>query len=273
MRRDSVEKRVSVIVAARNEEGRIRRCIESLIQSIGPLDEIIVVNDGSTDRTAAELSLIDSDVVRVLANAQSLGRAASRNAGILVAQGKYIAIQDADDEALPGRIEIPVAMLESDGDLVAASGQCVAVTEKGFLWRHTSFPIEREEVKVALANSDMAVCHTGSVIRRSALDQVGLYDPEFIRAQDLELFKRLSRLGPIENSARDTVLYTHNAFLSWAYWSLSRRHHDVIASRRALPILGRIVMYALAMCRRSIRMLATHSEAKSSLSIAREGIS
>lgn len=266
-----MEKRVSVIVAARNEEGRIRRCIESLIKSIGPLDEIIVVNDGSTDRTAAELSLIDSDVLRVLTNADSEGRAASRNAGILVARGKYIAIQDADDEALPGRIEIPVAMLESDDDLVAASGQCVAVTEKGFLWRHTSYPIEREDVRVALANSDMAVCHTGSVIRHSALEQVGLYDPQFIRAQDLDLFKRLSRLGPIENSPVDIVLYTHNAFLSWAYWNLSRSHHDVIAGRSALPILARVIRYTFAMCRRSIRMLATHSEARFSLASVRGG--
>ncbi|MEW9872758.1 glycosyltransferase family 2 protein [Arthrobacter sp. HS15c] len=263
-----MQKRVSVIIAARDEEKRIKRCIDSLIASLGPEDEIIVVNDGSTDGTGRELALFGSKI-QVLTNEVSMGRAASRNAGIMVAKGKYIAIQDADDEALPGRIEIPVGMLEGDEHLVAASGQCVAVTDGGHYWRHNRYPTSREEVKEQFEASVMAVCHTGSVIRRRALDEAGLYDPTYIRAQDLELFKRLSKLGPIESSPLDTVLYTHNAWLSWAYWTLSRKHHDAIAGRPALSFPLTILRYLLAMTRRSLRLVTTHASAKAALIRAR----
>lgn len=259
-----MQKRVSVIVAARNEEKRIKRCIDSLAAALGPHDEIIVVNDGSTDGTKRELAKFGNEI-QVVTNEVSLGRAASRNAGILVANGRYVAIQDADDEALPGRIEIPVGMLERNQRLVAASGQCIAVTSRGVYWRHNSYPTRSQEVKDQLESSIMAVCHTGSVIRRRALDEVGLYDPTFVRAQDLDLFKRLSKLGPIESSPIDTVLYTHNVWLSWSYWKLSRKHHDAISGRAALPVPLMILRYLLAMARRSLRLFTTHLAARAAV--------
>lgn len=264
-----MEIRVSVIVAARNEENRIRACIESLLSVIGPLDEIIVVNDGSTDGTARVLSQLRNDVVSVITHSESQGRAASRNAAIEASRGKYIAIQDADDEALPGRIEIPLLILENDENLVAASGQCVAVTNHGFAWRHHVYPTSREDIRKGFAFSNMAVCHTGSVIRRSALDRAGLYNSDFVRAQDLELFKRLSLLGPIENSPLDTIIYRHDAWLTWDYWRLSRKHHDVIAGRAPLPLSVLSARYVIAMLRRVARMCSSHRQAEAALARAR----
>lgn len=262
-----MEVRVSVIIAARNEELRIARCVESLLAAMGPMDEIVVINDGSTDATYDVVSKYESDRVRVISNPESVGRAASRNSGIRIARGKYIAIQDADDEALPGRIQIPLALLEADDRLVAASGQCIAVTDRGFHWRHTVYATSRESIRSSFERSTMAVCHTGSIIRRSALETTGLYDPAFVRAQDLELFKRLSSLGPIENSPLDVVLYTHNVWLEWTYWRTSRKHHDVIANRAPLPFVAQMVRYALAMVRREGKKYITHRDAVASLAV------
>lgn len=264
-----MEVRVSVIVAARNEESRIGACLASLLKVIGPYDEIIVVNDGSTDGTSRILSQIKNDAIRVITHHESRGRGASRNAAIKASKAKYIAIQDADDEALPGRIDIPLGILEGDDSLVAASGQCLAVTEGGYAWRHHRYPTSPEAIRRSFAESTMAVCHTGSLIRRSALDEAGLYNSEFIRAQDLELFKRLSLVGPMENSPRDTIIYEHNAWLSWDYWRLSRKHHDVIAGREPLPLPLLAGRYALAMIRRMIRMRISHRQARAALASAR----
>ncbi|MDR6790959.1 glycosyltransferase involved in cell wall biosynthesis [Pseudarthrobacter oxydans] len=261
--------RVSVIVAAKDEEKRIGRCITSVIDSIGPNDEIIIIDDGSVDRTAQEVAAFESSRVKVLTNIKPMGRAAARNAGIQVARGRYIAIQDADDEALMGRIDIPVSMLERNPELVAASGQCVAVTDRGFAWRHMKYPTDPKRIREYFDDSVMAVCHTGSVIRRSALDQVGLYDPSYVRAQDLDLFKRLAAVGPIENSEEDIIIYTHNAWLDWRYWRLSRFHHDLIAERPPLPKALLALRYIVSMSVRSVRLLVTHFEANASLSKAK----
>ncbi len=254
--------RVSVIVAARNEENRIGACIASLLRVLGRDDEIIVVNDGSNDATGAEVLAFDDSRVRLLENAHSLGRGASRNLGISSSNGSYIAIQDADDVALPGRIDIPLTLLESEPDLVAASGQCIAVTEGGAFWRHHRYPVTPEEIANEFLQSTMAVCHTGSVIRRSALEDVGLYDTRFVRAQDLELFKRLSARGPIRNSPLDVVLYTHNPWLTWNYWITSRRNHDAIAGRKGLPFFALIGRYMLAMLRRQAKRMLTGRAAR-----------
>ncbi|ABM08167.1 glycosyltransferase family 2 protein [Paenarthrobacter aurescens] len=254
--------RISVVIAARNEELRIGNCISSLLKVLGDDDEIIVINDGSTDGTRAEVLSFSDARVRLLENAESRGRGASRNFGIANAKGRYIAIQDADDVALPGRIEIPLALMESQPDLVAASGQCIAVTKRGVYWRHRKYPLLAGDVADEFRRSTMAVCHTGSLIRRSALDEVGLYDTSLVRAQDLELFKRLAMKGPIRNSPLDVVLYTHDAWLSWNYWRTSRRNHDVIAGRAGLPLPALVGRYLLAMVRRQARKFSTSRTAR-----------
>jgi glycosyltransferase involved in cell wall biosynthesis len=257
-----VSMRVSVIVAARNEERRLGACIGSLLNILGRNDEIIVINDGSTDSTRAVVLSFDDSRVRLLENNESRGRGASRNLGITNAKGTFIAVQDADDVALPGRINIPLALLESEPSLVAASGQCIAVTKRGVYWRHYLYPVLPNEIADDFSHSRMAVCHTGSLIRRSALDEVGLYDTSLLRAQDLELFKRLAAKGPIRNSPLDVVLYTHDAWLSWKYWRTSRGYHDVIAGRTGLPLPALMVRYLVSMVRRQVRKLATSPSAR-----------
>ena len=89
---------VSIIVAAYNEEKYIGRCLRSLLNQTMPQDqyEIIVVNDGSTDRTNFALELFH-DAIRPITNSQNIGLPASINKGILASKAPYVVRVDADD--------------------------------------------------------------------------------------------------------------------------------------------------------------------------------
>ena len=94
----TLPKKISVIVAAYNQEKFIGRCLRSLLnQSINPSEfEIIVVNDGSTDRTSYALELFHGSIT-VIENSVNLGLPAALNVGINHSSSEYLIRVDSDD--------------------------------------------------------------------------------------------------------------------------------------------------------------------------------
>lgn len=93
---------ITVIIPVYNAEPFIRGCVESVLAQSRPADEIIVVDDGSTDGTPGILDEF-RDRVTVL-DQENAGRSAARNRAIKVAQGDYVAFLDADDVFLPSHL-------------------------------------------------------------------------------------------------------------------------------------------------------------------------
>lgn len=115
MRQQNDTINVSVIIAAYNEEKNIEKCIESIVSQKYSSLEIIVVDDGSTDKTEALLQLL-SKKYRVLSyyKQKNQGVSVARNTGLNYAKGKYIMFMDADDELLPECIERMVSEIQMD---------------------------------------------------------------------------------------------------------------------------------------------------------------
>ncbi|HOM77565.1 MAG TPA: glycosyltransferase family A protein, partial [Anaerohalosphaeraceae bacterium] len=87
---------ISVVIPAYNCQAYIRRAIDSVLGQSRPADEIIVVDDGSTDGTAEAVRTYGAKVI--LIQQENAGVSAARNAGIRAASGDWIAFLDADDE-------------------------------------------------------------------------------------------------------------------------------------------------------------------------------
>lgn len=114
--------RASVIVPAYNAEPFVRRAIASVLTQTEQYCEVLVVDDASSDATAAVVGRIAAQDarVRLFRNTINMGPAASRNRGIAQARGDWIVLLDADDELMPHRIETLIALGEQHGaDLVA----------------------------------------------------------------------------------------------------------------------------------------------------------
>jgi glycosyltransferase involved in cell wall biosynthesis len=165
---------VSVIVAAHNEERYVGRCIRSLLAQRFPRDkfDIIVVDDGSTDRTQAILTTF-GDNITVLRNDSNLGLPASLNRAITSMHSKFIVRVDADDYVNSSYLEVLYMFLAENPQMDAVSCDYLLVDD-------------REEVLQRRdASKDPIAC--GIMFRTEQLIDIGLYDESFLRHEDRDL--------------------------------------------------------------------------------------
>ncbi len=225
---------VSVIVAARDAERTIDGAVRSVLAQVLDDLELIVVDDGSVDRTSAVLSGITDPRLKTLRLESSVGRGAARNLAAAHAEGRYLAVQDADDISLPQRLSLTAALAAADDRVVVVSGQALAQAPRLGQWRVQRYPTCDEAIRRSLDVGVMSVCHQAALIRRDAFEAVGGYDVHCVRAQDLNLMIRLLPTGRFAAVAQDVLVYRHPVVLPFSFWWHSRRFtYKAIASARA----------------------------------------
>ena len=165
---------VSVIVAAHNEERFIGRCIRSLLAQRFPRDkfEVVVVNDGSTDRTPMILASFGSDI-RVLTNDTNIGLPASINRAVHTIHSKYLVRVDADDYVNGSFLDVLYMFLAENPDLDAVACDYLLVDD-------------REDVLGRRNCMDEPIA-CGIMFRTDQLLDVGLYDETFLLHEDRDL--------------------------------------------------------------------------------------
>ena len=114
---------VSVIMPVYNGEKYIRKAVESVYEQ-GVSLELLVIDDGSTDHTEEVLSAYEGrEDFRYIKNEQNMGAAGSRNRGVGLAQGTYIAFLDADDWWESGKLKEQLKRLEETGYVLCSTGR------------------------------------------------------------------------------------------------------------------------------------------------------
>lgn len=165
---------ISVIVAAHNEERYIGRCLRSLLAQTFPRTkfDIIVVDDGSTDRTPAVLQTFGNDV-KVLRNDENIGLPASLNRAISSTHSKFVVRVDADDFVNASFLEILHLFLTENPRMDAVACDYLLVDD-------------REEV-LARCDAMKEPIACGIMFRTEQLIDIGLYDESFLRHEDRDL--------------------------------------------------------------------------------------
>ncbi len=194
---------ITAVIPAWNAGRFIARTLQSVINQTRPADEIIVVDDGSTDNTAEVVQSFGSQV-RYLHQANA-GASAARNAGIKAASSQWIAFLDGDDEWLPDTLAQHESAIRNRPDLVwfmanyllcscnenyRALGHDPAHVDK-LLHGQTSFP------SYFFACSHQVFSWTGTfIIRRDILEEVGMFKVGLPRYNDIELWFRIAYRYP-----------------------------------------------------------------------------
>ncbi|WP_198285598.1 glycosyltransferase [Cellulosimicrobium cellulans] len=183
---------VSIVMAALNRENVIRGAIESVLRQSYRHWELIVVDDGSTDATAAIVrELAQSDTrIRLLERPHG-GVSRARNAGLRSARGELIAFLDTDNLWRPRFLELSVKALDAEAKVLAVYAGMRIETSNG------SVEYLGAQVSVAHLAKGNAVDLNTVVARATAIQSVGEFDASIKRWVDYDLILRLSAAGEL----------------------------------------------------------------------------
>ena len=218
--------RVSVILPVYNGARFLAEALRSVLAQTLPPDEIIVVDDGSTDGTAqviAEASAASTVPIRAVYQ-ENQGPAAARNRGLSLAQGELLAFQDADDLWSVNKLALQVALLQRYPQAHAVIGYSqLAFTDSG----EGSSTISQGRPGPILLLQE-------GLFRRSLFELVGPFDPRLRGDEDIEWFLQLL-VHPVELLIHPDVVLTYRRHAANLTGSLAAsRRQFLLALQRSV---------------------------------------
>ena len=183
---------VTVLIGAYENEATVARAVESILgQTMRDL-ELIVIDDGSRDGSAAaaEAAIAGDPRGRVMRMERNLGIARSLNAGLEAAAAAVVAIQDADDYSAPDRLERELAVLDAEPDVAVVGSRMREVDAEGRGLRpRTSFAAG--DVGPVLMRFN-PIPNGSAAFRKVVALTIGGYDPRYRYATEYDLWLRIA---------------------------------------------------------------------------------
>ena len=183
---------VSVIIPAYNAEKYIKETVESALAQTWPAKEIIVVNDGSTDRTAKILRSFDHQIIVI--NQVNHGAGAARNTGIQAAQGEYFAFLDSDDLWDPHFLEVHIKNHAANPGLDITYCWWNYIDGNGHLLPESDRYYEQGNLLEQLVITNRFGPIVG-MAKKEALEKVGNFDEALTNTEDWDFWLRAAIHG------------------------------------------------------------------------------
>lgn len=195
---------ITVLMSVYNGEKYLAEAIESILRQTFTDFEFLIINDGSTDYSEQILYSYNDPRIRIVNNSKNIGLTKSLNKGLKLARGKYIARMDADDISLPKRLEKQFEFMEQHLE-VGICGSWTAVF--GDIEKKTfRIPTKYDDIKCSLLFQN-PIPHPTAFFRKQLFDEYKLlYNEEFKRSQDYELWSRAAFVFPVTNIDEVLVL-------------------------------------------------------------------
>ena len=204
---------ISVIIPMKNAEPYVREAIESVLRQAEVELEVVVIDDGSTDRSAEIVRATGDPRVRIIPGPQQ-GIAAAFNAGLAAAQGTYLARCDADDRYPTDRLAWQVAWLDAHPDFVAICGAFASMNEKGRIVTERVVG-DAAEVTEELRNGVGRSHLCSYAMRTDVVRRIGGCRTWFTMSEDADLQYRLAEAGRVWYEPRVSYLYRlHDASIT-----------------------------------------------------------
>nr|WP_294514592.1 glycosyltransferase [uncultured Rhodopila sp.] len=257
--------RVSVLMTTYNGAGFIRDSIDSVLAQTLTDFELVVVDDGSTDATAAVLAAYDDPRLRVVRPERNLGVAGARNFGLEACRGGYIAAHDHDDISLPERLAVQVRYLDAHPEVVLAGTEVLLRLQDGRILPTDHAPGSSPALVHWMLHVDNPFTWSSVMIRAAALRRLGAFlRPEAEPADDFDLYHRLLGIGALARLDETLTIYRwHASNTTYAQSELLFASACAILARTYEPLLGadsadaaRLVVHHLS-DRQPVRDIAT----------------
>jgi glycosyltransferase involved in cell wall biosynthesis len=180
---------ITALIGTWNYAHTLPRAIDSLLSQTVEDLEVLVVDDGSTDATQELMKSLDDPRIRYEQRPHR-GIAATLNDGVAEARAPYVAVQDADDWSLPGRLERQLSVLRARPEVAVVGSRMREVDEHGRELRpRTMFAPGDVGSKLLRYNP---VPNTSAAFRRDVFLELGGYDARYRYAMEYELWMRIA---------------------------------------------------------------------------------
>jgi glycosyltransferase involved in cell wall biosynthesis len=221
--------KVSVIIPVYNGEKYIAQAVNSVLNQTYRDFELIVVDDGSTDRTAEILESYGDKITYIYQDNRE--RSAARNKGICSCSGEYLAFLDADDMWLPHKLKQQVQLLDLSPETGLVHGIAFFINESGRRIHQNgkqtigSFESGNEVYKSLLFENIIA--SPTVMVRRACFDKVGLFDESMTYTEDWDMWLRIAIHYRVDITRRPLAYYRINGGSLLENW----KKYDVPSGR------------------------------------------
>ena len=229
--------RLSIIIPMRNAEAYIAATLRSLLGQAGldrVQDEIVIIDDGSTDRSRAVVAELSREMpagtcVR-LVDGPGKGISAAMNAALSAARGDLVCRCDADDLYPPGRIERQVRWLAAHPEFGAVCGNFSTITAKGRPIADFACGDTEQEITDELRRGRTRTHLCTFMIRSEMIRKAGGFRPWFVTAEDIDLQLRLGDVCRVGFEPAAAYLYRlHDASITHQQADVRRLFYETTA--------------------------------------------
>jgi glycosyltransferase involved in cell wall biosynthesis len=196
---------VSVMMTVYNSAQFLGAAIDSILSQTYPHFEFLIVDDGSTDNSASIVKSYQDSRIVFMENPGNRGIVYSRNRILTAAKGKYIAVLDSDDIALPNRLEKQVEFLENNTEYGMCGSYFRVINHRGQRMYNVKFPVTDKELKTYLWFGN-SFCHS-TVLMNTEIARQSMYPESFPLGEDYALWQYFAQVSRIYNLPVYTTLY------------------------------------------------------------------
>jgi len=195
---------ISVVMSVYNGERYLREAIDSILNQTFKDFEFIIINDGSTDRSLEIIQLCNDERMVVL-NQNKTGLAKALNNGIELAKTEHIARMDADDIAMPNRLEEQYKFMKENPDYIIVGSNAKIIDMNGCFVCNSNLVTKNEEIKKMLPSTPFI--HPTVMFRKDSFYEAGQYPEYMIKGQDCVLINHMAKLGKFVNMHENLIKY------------------------------------------------------------------
>lgn len=243
---------ISVILPAYNAERYLSEAIDSVLNQTYTNFELIIINDGSTDKTEEIILSYLDPRIRYVKNEQNLKLIKTLNKGIDLAKGKYIARMDADDISLPTRLEKEVEFLEKHTDIDVVSCFPYNLNMKGkILGRSSYFVVTRPIPCKFVSMFEPSICHPACMFRADSIRKFKYSDNDKnLHIEAYELWNRMFHNESKGSMIPEYLIYYRDNASSVCHIHIDEQlsNHLYLLQKSLLDYLGIIIDTDTALC-------------------------
>lgn len=207
---------ISVLLPAYNSAKYIKESVLSILKQSYKDFELIIINDGSTDKTMKVVSELQDERIVLINNSKNLGVSKSLNLGLKIAKGKYIARCDSDDVNDLDRFKKQRIFLKKNKKYVLVGSNAFLINKNGEIIGVKKYPESDKELRKKLIIRNQ-ILHPSVFYRKAVAMKVGGYSNFLNGAEDYDFFLKLSQFGKLCNLQENLV---------------KRRIHDQVITKK-----------------------------------------